>query len=1471
MLSLTEKFERDIQQNHSTVYPLIIIDDTYYISTIEEVIISNNEPLKFKDYGLKISNIKESIDVQSHSFKISNVTLTLSNYEKDGLRLSDTLSDKINKYVNAYYKTQSCQTLEDCLLTYRGVIKRVTHDDSKITITLEDLTDVKTHKDVPIANLGYSNKVLSKDYINRPIPITYGEVDKAPVLPLVFKDEFGKSLINVIADDVDEISGIDRGIMIDKFDIVKEKPELFFESEINQNSPLFIYKDDYFRVLREYNNSVDIDQEVLGDWYITPNQYSVSNSKQFITIEKEMKGGFPQNPPASNEFQTVKILRPNQSELLISEGGEAEEGYQSSIINIQPDGGILRPEAAIDSEDNPTAFINQGEFSEFTTFAQVPNNQVTQDNVSEDTLLVNLFTNYNEDNSRKGILYPQDNHIEPEYPLVYTTNYLWLINAWIQTNAHQLNVKFISAPSGDMVVSRAEEKLIEMGYMNAGGGSIFHCIIGGQSPIGETKAEIHPQYALSYGFRDKWIQSCSGITGSETIEYQVPLIQGQNNPTEMTHEFFPSTVVNNEIDVSETLHPDRFENIGLSDTGQFEQYMIYANNRQIFADPEKDAIYPSTAYKITCDINHPNNLFFTEDFYDPITGTSGTALRTVYVGQWNDTMDGALSEQGFEVWFNLFYDENYPDKPFLFHQDDFATFKPTTLRDRHLDNSKDYILGTKYIAEYNGVPIGTKNGTAFNQAATLIKHEAFAGGYGNYTEWQNHINMDGLCGHDNQSVGTSGGQSWWMIVESEIDRNTLLSDLSSVDGEYYGEFIDEGCNTTVKAGTLIPCGGKMDGQHTGRNFNYDYSYVENPNYVNLTMGDSLVSEERLSLFFPISDISSTDVVETNTFVYGKLKINIPLEEGDNITHNVASDDEILVQAYATTKLESSEANYNADFVGGNEYATNLINLSGTEFLQNLGEEISWDFNHYEEGSNVNNFNDYFANFRIEDWTTPDAFDALSLVYRIRNTNNNPNTENYIQLSTDIYSIGLLQYTIFENVFDDEFYANVSGRIDIDGTYTNTESALIENPTDVMYHLVEAELGVKNITDIENLDKIRADNTDISLAFSVKENINSKQLLENIAKNTRLFPRFSTSGEFSFSSINKTYGSFDEEIKQEDIINFQFTRTPSENIYTLVNVKYKKDYAEDEYTRETGYCDGYDFFGNSENGAEVYKKDDQGNYKWDSNGYDYSFLGIEREDNILEFESDFIRTYESAVNLRNYLYLLNCNQHTIVKCTIPLKYIKLQVGDVIKFDKLNNNVKAFGEDYTIPNIRNGQEIYPFFIITSVTKSSKDIKVECMQLHNLTPNFSTGLGSLTRRSELGISAFESETDIDPNEHLTLADKNILEDLIAGIDVSKITTNQKLSADISNDGSIDQADLNQFEIAFSSTSEVSEQEEESFVLGDVNGDGAINIVDIIAMVNYIIGTSNEANYDVAADLNEDGVINVTDIVSVISQILA
>ena len=113
------------------------------------------------------------------------------------------------------------------------------------------------------------------------------------------------------------------------------------------------------------------------------------------------------------------------------------------------------------------------------------------------------------------------------------------------------------------------------------------------------------------------------------------------------------------------------------------------------------------------------------------------------------------------------------------------------------------------------------------------------------------------------------------------------------------------------------------------------------------------------------------------------------------------------------------------------------------------------------------------------------------------------------------------------------------------------------------------------------------------------------------------------------------------------------------------------------------------------------------------------------------------------------------------------------------------------------------------------------------------------------------------------------DILENLIAGIDVSKITTSQKLSADISNDGSIDQADLNELEVVFSSTSEDSEQEEESFVLGDVNNDGQINITDVISVINYILVDSAQ-NYNIALDLTEDGNVNITDVIQLVNQIL-
>ena len=61
-----------------------------------------------------------------------------------------------------------------------------------------------------------------------------------------------------------------------------------------------------------------------------------------------------------------------------------------------------------------------------------------------------------------------------------------------------------------------------------------------------------------------------------------------------------------------------------------------------------------------------------------------------------------------------------------------------------------------------------------------------------------------------------------------------------------------------------------------------------------------------------------------------------------------------------------------------------------------------------------------------------------------------------------------------------------------------------------------------------------------------------------------------------------------------------------------------------------------------------------------------------------------------------------------------------------------------------------------------------------------------------------------------------------------------------------------------------------EKAFIPGDANGDGLVNVTDIVSTVNYIMeNPSDNFNKD-AADLNGDGIVNVTDIVQMVNIIM-
>ena len=60
---------------------------------------------------------------------------------------------------------------------------------------------------------------------------------------------------------------------------------------------------------------------------------------------------------------------------------------------------------------------------------------------------------------------------------------------------------------------------------------------------------------------------------------------------------------------------------------------------------------------------------------------------------------------------------------------------------------------------------------------------------------------------------------------------------------------------------------------------------------------------------------------------------------------------------------------------------------------------------------------------------------------------------------------------------------------------------------------------------------------------------------------------------------------------------------------------------------------------------------------------------------------------------------------------------------------------------------------------------------------------------------------------------------------------------------------------------------QTDECTFIGDLNNDNEIDIVDIIILVNYILGTSSDIG---GADINQDGAINVLDIITLVNIIL-
>ena len=133
----------------------------------------------------------------------------------------------------------------------------------------------------------------------------------------------------------------------------------------------------------------------------------------------------------------------------------------------------------------------------------------------------------------------------------------------------------------------------------------------------------------------------------------------------------------------------------------------------------------------------------------------------------------------------------------------------------------------------------------------------------------------------------------------------------------------------------------------------------------------------------------------------------------------------------------------------------------------------------------------------------------------------------------------------------------------------------------------------------------------------------------------------------------------EEIKSYEVIDFKISRTPKEQVYTNYKVLYKKNYSTGDYDGSTG-----DIYLSSEAAAKHgYKL----NIDTNNDGIPDS-----SNENPFVLESDYIRKgslFTDAFSTQRFLYEWYRSQHLKIILTLPLKYLTLSVGMVVKIEPI----------------------------------------------------------------------------------------------------------------------------------------------------------------------------------------------------------
>ena len=402
--------------------------------------------------------------------------------------------------------------------------------------------------------------------------------------------------------------------------------------------------------------------------------------------------------------------------------------------------------------------------------------------------------------------------------------------------------------------------------------------------------------------------------------------------------------------------------------------------------------------------------------------------------------------------------------------------------------------------------------------------------------------------------------------------------------------------------------------------------------------------------------------------------------------------------------------------------------------------------------------------------------------------------------------------------------------------------VIHRPSEIIHHLLRTDLDYNGEINNDKYLESGLAHKDWRLALSVNKVQNSKDVVENICRQSKMSARFRIStGEFNSTTLKDEYEDTDVNVNIDtrDIIKMSAEKTNLEDVAVKCKVLYGYDYAMESYKKSTKYVTTNDIAGH------------------------LSYYNIEGEDdNILEIKADYIQDEVTALLLRDHLFNQWRNQHTKINWQLPLSYSHLEVGDVADFNIHEGFAfeRSYGKRIDQQQDITGQIIYPYYLITSIKRKGSTMDVSLFQLHKL-----SYVGAEVEGEEMSVVITEEDIIIEEEEPVV--------DVYGCTDSEADNYNPEATI---NDGSCVYSEYVEVvgcmdETALNYNPEATDESGNCFWYGDVNLDGTMDILDIIVLVKHVTEVETlEGDALEQADLNQDGNINITDIIIAINQVL-